>query len=42
MAKTIGYSVISDLEEWFLVQSAPSLWHFSIDTAIRHATEKEA
>lgn len=42
MPKTIGYSVISDLEEGFLVQAAPSVWHFSIDSAIRYETEKEA
>ena len=42
MPKTIGYSVISDLEEGFLVQTAPSVWHFSIDSAIRYETEKEA
>lgn len=42
MAKTIGYSVISSLEEGFLHQSSPSVWHYDIATAIRYETEKQA
>ncbi|EQM80913.1 hypothetical protein [Stutzerimonas stutzeri] len=42
MAKTIGYSVISDLKDGFLHHSSPSVWHFDISTAVRYETEKEA
>lgn len=42
MTKTIGYSVISDLEEGFLHQPSPSIWHYDIKSAMRYETEKEA
>lgn len=42
MAQTIGYSVISSLEEGFLHQPSPSVWHYDIATAIRYETEKQA
>lgn len=39
---TIAYAVYSELEEGFLVEPSPSLWHFGISSAMRYATDTEA
>jgi hypothetical protein len=42
MADTTSYAVYSDLEEGFLIEKSPSMWHYDPSYAIRFSTEKEA
>jgi hypothetical protein len=39
---TDSYVVYSDLEEGFLIEKSPSMWHYDPSYAIRFPTEKEA
>lgn len=42
MKRVIGYGVESDFEGGFLVEASPSLWHYSVEAAIRYETPAQA
>lgn len=42
MKRVIGYAVESDFESGFLVEASPSIWHYSLEAAIRYETPAQA